>query len=94
MPTDTKNNKAKASRMGSASEAARSEARALAADLVALRRERGVAWSSVGVLFRSRGDWDVYLTALREAGVPFSVEGDRSYYRRREIIDAAVMSDQ
>ena len=65
------------------------EARALAADLRALHDERGVAWSDVGVLFRSRGDWDVYLGALREAGVPFAVEGDRSYYRRREIIDAA-----
>jgi ATP-dependent helicase/nuclease subunit A len=74
---------------GLASDATRIEARALAADLLALRRERGVAWASVGVLFRSRGDWDVYLTALREAGVPFAVEGDRSYYRRREIIDAA-----
>src|SRR5262249_31950223 len=47
-----------------------------------------VAWRSVGVLFRSRGDWDVYLAALREAGIPFSVEGDRTYYRRREIVDA------
>jgi ATP-dependent helicase/nuclease subunit A len=65
------------------------EARALAADLRALHDERGVAWSDVGVLFRSRGDWDVYLSALREAEVPFAVEGDRSYYRRREIIDAA-----
>jgi ATP-dependent exoDNAse (exonuclease V) beta subunit len=72
-----------------ASDATRAEARALASDLRELRRERGVAWRSVGVLFRSRGDWDVYLTALREAGVPFAVEGDRSYYRRREIIDAA-----
>jgi ATP-dependent helicase/nuclease subunit A len=72
-----------------ASDATRLEARALAADLLALRRERSVLWKSVGVLFRSRGDWDVYLSALREAGVPFSVEGDRSYYRRREIIDAA-----
>ena len=64
------------------------EARALAADLRALH-ERGVAWRDAGVLFRSRGDWDVYLGALREADVPFSVEGDRSYFRRREIIEAA-----
>ncbi|MGH0028144.1 MAG: UvrD-helicase domain-containing protein, partial [Myxococcota bacterium] len=72
----------------SAGDATRREARALAHDLAALHRE-GVPWSDVGVLFRSRGDWDVYLTALREANVPFAVEGDRSYYRRREIIDAS-----
>jgi ATP-dependent exoDNAse (exonuclease V) beta subunit len=40
------------------------------------------------LLFRSRGEWDVYLGALREARIPFSVEGDRTYYRRREIVDA------
>jgi ATP-dependent exoDNAse (exonuclease V) beta subunit len=74
-----------------APEATALEARALAADLRRLHDARGVAWSDVGILFRSRGDWDVYLGALREAGVPFSVEGDRSYYRRREIIDAAAL---
>jgi ATP-dependent helicase/nuclease subunit A len=74
-----------------ATEAAALEARALAADLRALHDARGVAWSDIGILFRSRGDWEIYLGALREAGVPFSVEGDRSYYRRREIIDAAAL---
>jgi ATP-dependent helicase/nuclease subunit A len=63
-------------------------ARALARDLRELHAAHGVAWKSFGLLFRSRGDWDVYLGALREAGIPFSVEGDRTYYRRREIVDA------
>ena len=40
------------------------------------------------MLFRSRGDWEIYLRSLREAGVPFAVEGDRHYYKRREIVDA------
>jgi ATP-dependent helicase/nuclease subunit A len=71
-----------------ASAAAALEARALAHDLRELHDAHGVAWRSFGVLFRSRGDWDVYLGALREAGIPFSVEGDRTYYRRREIVDA------
>jgi ATP-dependent helicase/nuclease subunit A len=71
-----------------AAEAAALEARALARDLRELHAEHGVAWKSFGLLFRSRGDWDVYLGALREAGIPFSVEGDRTYYRRREIVDA------
>jgi ATP-dependent exoDNAse (exonuclease V) beta subunit len=67
------------------------EARALAADLRRLHDTEGIAWSDIAVLFRSRGDWDVYLGALREAGVPFAVEGDRSHFRRREIIDAAAL---
>jgi ATP-dependent helicase/nuclease subunit A len=71
-----------------ASEAAALEARALARELRELHDAHGVAWRDVGVLFRSRGDWDVYLGALREAEIPFAVEGDRTYYRRREIVDA------
>jgi ATP-dependent helicase/nuclease subunit A len=74
-----------------AREAAEIEARALAVDLRELRAAADVAWRDVGVLFRSRGDWDIYLGALREADIPFTVEGDRSYYRRREIIDAAAL---
>ncbi len=70
-------------------EASKLEARALARELRRLHQEEGVAWKDFGVLFRTRSDWDVYLTALREHAVPFAVEGDRSYYRRREIVDAA-----
>ena len=67
------------------------EAEALAADLVALHAEAGVPWSEVGILVRSSGDLDHYLAALRAAGVPFVVERDRSYYQRREILDAAAL---
>ena len=67
------------------------EAVALARDLRALHDEHDVDWGDVGVLFRSRTDWEVYLGALRAAGVPFVVEGDRNYYKRREIIDAAAL---
>jgi ATP-dependent helicase/nuclease subunit A len=65
------------------------EAGALARDLARLHREQGVAWSSMGVLFRSTTDLETYLGALRAAGVPYAVERDRSYYRRREVIEAA-----
>jgi ATP-dependent helicase/nuclease subunit A len=67
------------------------EADALARDLRALHDGEGVPWKDFGLLFRSRGDWDIYLRALRRSGIPHSVEGDRSYYRRREIIEAAAL---
>ncbi|MFQ5416509.1 MAG: UvrD-helicase domain-containing protein [Myxococcota bacterium] len=71
--------------------AARLEAEALARDLVERRAERKFAWSDVGVLFRSTGDQEIYLAAMRAAGVPYAVERDRAYYRRREIIDASAL---
>ena len=66
------------------------EAKAIAADLVGLRAE-GLRWSDVGILMRSASDLDIYLEALREAGVPYVVERDRNYFRRREIVDAAAI---
>ena len=69
--------------------ATRLEARALARDLAALHRDHAVPWSDIAVLFRTTGDLDRYLEALRREGVPYAVERDRSYYRRREIIEAA-----
>ena len=65
------------------------EARAVARDIVRVRAETGVAWSEIGLLLRSRSDLDAYLEALRAADIPFWVEGDRNFFRRREIIDAA-----
>jgi len=75
----------------SAPRAALLEATAIARDL-AERNERGdLEWSDVGILFRSTGDLDVYLQALRAANIPYAVERDRGYYRRREIIDASAL---
>ncbi|MBI4914476.1 MAG: UvrD-helicase domain-containing protein [Acidobacteria bacterium] len=67
------------------------EADWLARDLRALHDRSGVAWSEVGVLLRSFGNVETVLRALREAGVPYAVERDRSYYRRREVIEAAAL---
>jgi ATP-dependent helicase/nuclease subunit A len=72
-----------------AGEAARIEAAAVAADARRLHDAGHVAWREVALLFRSGTDWETYLEALREAGVPFAVEGDRSYYERREVLEAA-----
>jgi ATP-dependent helicase/nuclease subunit A len=74
-----------------AHDAAELEARALARDVATLHREHGVRWREIGLLFRSTGDLDIYLSALREASIPYVVERDRSYYRRREIIEASAL---
>jgi ATP-dependent exoDNAse (exonuclease V) beta subunit len=73
------------------SEAAELEAAAVAADVRALHDRAGVAWRDVAVLLRGLGDLDVYLDALRRAGVPFAVGRDKQYYRRREVIEAAAL---
>lgn len=67
------------------------EARAVAQDLVELQQAGELQWSDVALLMRSTTKLDVYLGALREAGVPYQVERDRNYYRRREVIDAAAI---
>ena len=65
------------------------EADAIASDIRELHDQEGKAWKSFGLLLRARGDLEVYLEALRREGVPYAVQKDRSYYRRREIIDLA-----
>lgn len=75
---------------GSAAASVELEATAVADDLRRLREE-GVALGDVALLFRTRTDFDVYLGALRAADVPYSVEGDRGFYRRREIIDVSAL---
>jgi ATP-dependent helicase/nuclease subunit A len=52
------------------------------------RRALGVPWKECAVLVRSRSSIPAVLEALRARGIPHEVSGDRSYYRRREIIDA------
>ena len=74
-----------------ARDAAEREAAALAGELRALHDAGRLVWKDVGVLFRSRGDLEIYLRALRDAEIPFAVEGDRSYFQRREIIEAAAL---
>jgi len=65
------------------------EAAAIAADIRDLHDAEGLAWGSFAILLRARGALEVYLEALRRSGVPYAVQKDRSYYRRREVIDLA-----
>jgi len=66
------------------------EAEAVAADIAELGRG-GTAWKDIGLLFRAGTGLETYLAELRRAGVPFAVEGDRSYFERREIIEAGAL---
>ncbi len=63
------------------------ESAMLVADLEA-RAGEGVPWKELAVLVRSRSHIPGVLEALRARGIPHEVSGDRSYYRRREIVDA------
>ena len=75
-----------------AADATALEATALAADIRRVHDAGGeVKWSDFGVLLRAGSDLDDYLQAMREVGVPYAVERDRSYYRRREVIEAAAL---
>jgi ATP-dependent helicase/nuclease subunit A len=73
--------------------ATRREAARLAADLLRQRGEGGDGWHwrDVGILVRSTGDLDVYLEALREAGIPYTVARDRRYAQRREVVEARAL---
>jgi ATP-dependent helicase/nuclease subunit A len=76
---------------GNVREALELEACAVASDIRDLHDRGSVRWSEVGVLLRATSDLDAYLQALRDADVPYAVERDRSYYRRREIIEASAL---
>ena len=67
------------------------EAEAIAADLLELHQLYAVPWRDAAILLRSTGDLEIYLDALRRAGIPFAVGRDKQYYRRREVIDAAAL---
>jgi ATP-dependent helicase/nuclease subunit A len=71
----------------SAASAGELEARAIAADVRALVDAGEARWRDFALLLRARGDLELYLDALRRAGVPYVVQKDRSYYRRREVVD-------
>lgn len=64
------------------------EAPAIARDIRELHDRCDVPWRRFSILVRAKTALEKYLRALRDARVPFLVEGDREFYRRREVIDA------
>jgi ATP-dependent helicase/nuclease subunit A len=67
------------------------EAAALAADIVARRAaDPSLRHDHIAVLMRTTTDQEVVLRSLREAGVPFSVAKERSFWHHREVRDAAL----
>jgi len=45
-------------------------------------------WSDIALLFRTTTGLETYEQALREAGVPYRVDGGTTYFSRREVADA------
>ena len=72
-------------------QAAKREAQHLARELLRIHAQTTVPWKDVALLFRSTGDLDEYLGALRSAAIPYTVDRDRHYFRRREVVEAAAL---
>ena len=49
---------------------------------------RSPRWGDVALLFRATTGLETYEQALREAGVPYRVDGGKAYFARREVADA------
>jgi len=45
-------------------------------------------WADIALLFRTTTGLETFEQALREAGVPYRVEGGKTYFTRREVADA------
>ena len=50
-------------------------------------RLRPLRWGDVALLFRATTGLETYEQALREAGVPYRVDGGKAYFGRREVDD-------
>jgi len=76
---------------GAATAGATSAAEAAAAARGAPREgepARPPRWGDVALLFRATTGLETYEQALREAGVPYRVDGGKTYFARREVADA------
>ncbi len=64
------------------------EAESVQRELLRLRAEEGVPWRDVAILTRTAAQQEPFLAVLRAAGIPYQVENDKGWYRRREIVEA------
>ncbi|MEZ5980452.1 MAG: UvrD-helicase domain-containing protein [Planctomycetota bacterium] len=70
----------------------RAEIRAVVRDIVATRAANPeLEWSAFGVLMRSTSDQEMLLREMREAGVPFQVARERSFWHHVEVRDAGLL---
>lgn len=47
----------------------------------------GLAYKDIAILFRATTSINIYLQALKDAGIPYAVESERYFYGSQEIID-------
>ena len=65
------------------------EARAIASDIQRQAElDPKLGWGDFALVFRAQTDIEPYLRELRARAIPYEVQADRKYYRRREILDA------
>lgn len=57
------------------------------AQLLRRHRENGVAWSGMAILYRTNAQSQPLEEALRRAGIPYTLVGNVSFYKRKEIKD-------
>ncbi|MBI5625426.1 MAG: UvrD-helicase domain-containing protein [Elusimicrobia bacterium] len=57
------------------------------ADWIRSNRGASLAYKDIAVLFRVTTSINVYLQALKDAGIPYAVESERYFYGSQEIID-------
>ncbi len=72
----------------SADRARHIEAAAIAKEIHQLHHQDGKDFSSFAILMRATTQQETYLAALRDLGIPYLVEKDKQFYKRREVIDA------
>jgi ATP-dependent helicase/nuclease subunit A len=73
-----------------AEDARGAEARRIAGELAELA-EGGVELERCAILLRTATQQEIYLAALREAGVPYAVGKDKGYFQTREVVDAVAL---
>lgn len=67
------------------------EACALAAHIHELHHQHGVAYKDIAVLFRALSDVHIYLEAFHKWGIPTVTQRDKTYFQRREVLDACCL---